>query len=253
MPSPRCRISAVAAALLFLVAANLAQAQLVILSASPRESGGLLNELVTGVAYDRANQVKAERRLVYLQTKLRRDIERGNPDAAARDGRRIDRDRYRIAVNDWLIRKNSLEDLGYYPIRTDELSCVAIADVARPAEFSFPRQDSDRPRASLAPPSSTPTPTATPTPSLAPAAPATIAITVVNSEATGPDVAYAIGGASYQAAAGSRRELTVASDAVISYEGSGSGDPVRYQLSPGPYEFRMTALGWSLFKSAVKP
>jgi hypothetical protein len=101
----------------------------------PREPGGLYNNLVTGVQYDILNQAKAERRLQHVEAKLRRDAERCNSAAVDRDVRRIDNLRYRIVVDEWLIRKNLLQDPGCYPypLRMDAMSCAAIANAARPA------------------------------------------------------------------------------------------------------------------------
>ena len=65
--------------------------------------------------------------------------------AVGRDVRRIDNLRYRIVVDEWLIRKNSLLDPGCYPypIRLDPMSCAAIADVRRPPQAPpTPRQPS---------------------------------------------------------------------------------------------------------------
>lgn len=85
----------------------------------PPPTEGLGNALTNGYAYEIANQAKAERRVGYVQAKLQRDSERGNAAAVSRDARTIDRLRYRIAVDQWLIRKGKLCDLGYYPIRND--------------------------------------------------------------------------------------------------------------------------------------
>ena len=260
MSKTYCRSSvARAAVLILLFSCGLAEAQIVIIAGPPREPGGLVNDIVTGVQYDRLNQVKAERRLNFLQSKLRRDSEGGHAEAAERDVRRIDRDRYRIAVNDWLIRKNSLEDLGYYPIRTDDpYSCAAIANVARPAEFAAPPQGSELTRASLAPappnatPTTTPPPTPNPTPTSTTSTQPTIALTLVNAEPAGADIAFTIDGVAYRAAGGSRQDLTVAPDANILFDGGGSVGQRRYQLSPGPYEFRTTAEGWALYKLGDK-
>jgi hypothetical protein len=131
----QCRGSiAMAAVVVALLSSRPANAQVGFDPGPPREPGGLLNNLVTGVQYDRVNQAKAEWHLQCLQGKLRRDAERNNSAAVDRDVRRIDNLRYRIVVDKWLIRKNSLQDPGWYPypIRMDAISCAAIADVARP-------------------------------------------------------------------------------------------------------------------------
>ena len=70
------------------------------------------------------NQAKAERRLQNLQAKLRRDAERGDSAAVDRDVYRIDNYKYRIVVDEWLIRKNSLLDPGCYP--ADPARCHVV-------------------------------------------------------------------------------------------------------------------------------
>jgi hypothetical protein len=143
MSKLQCRgsiaLAAVAVALLWSRAAD---AQIGFDPGPPREPGGLCNNLLTGVQYDLVNQAKAEWRLQHVQAKLRRDAERGNSAAVDRDVRRIDNLRYRIVVDEWLIRKNMLCDPGYYPhpLRMDAASCAAIAQAARPAQFSYPPQ-----------------------------------------------------------------------------------------------------------------
>ena len=81
------------------------------------QPGGLVSDMATGVQYDRKNKANAEWHLQCLQAKLRRDAERGNAAAVQRDARWIDNHRYRIAVDEWLIRKNSLQNPCYYPVR----------------------------------------------------------------------------------------------------------------------------------------
>ena len=138
----QCRGSiALAAVVVALLSSRPADAQVSNDPGPPRQPGGLLNNLVTGVQYDIVNQAKAERRLQYLQAKLRRDAERGHSAAVDRDVRRIENLRYRIVVDEWLIRKNSLCDPGCYPypLRMDAMSCAAIAQAARPALFFTPR------------------------------------------------------------------------------------------------------------------
>ena len=96
--------------------------------------GDLLNNLVTGAQYDIVNQEKAERRLFRLRGKLTQDIEQGNPAAVDRDVRRIDSLKYRIVVDEWLIRKNLLMEPGCYPypLRMDPITCAAIGQYRRP-------------------------------------------------------------------------------------------------------------------------
>ena len=131
----QCRGSIVRAALLLaLLSTRVAHAQVTNDPGPPREPGGLVNNLLTGAQYDIVNQAKAERRLQHFQAKLARDAERGHPAAVDHDVRRIDSLRYRIVVDEWLIRKNTLHDPGCYPypLRMDPISCAAIANVARP-------------------------------------------------------------------------------------------------------------------------
>lgn len=98
--------------------------------------GGLWNNTVIGVQYELMNQAKAERRLQHLQGKLRRDAEWGNSAAVGRDVRRMDNLKFRIVVDEWLIRKNLLQDPGCYPypVRLDAISCAAIAQYHRPPQ-----------------------------------------------------------------------------------------------------------------------
>lgn len=100
----------------------------------PREPGGLWNNLMTGVHYDVVNQAKAEHHLHHVQAKLMRDAERGHSSAVDHDLRRIHNLRYRIVVDEWLIRKNMGDNPGYYPypLRMDPISCAAIAQYRRP-------------------------------------------------------------------------------------------------------------------------
>jgi hypothetical protein len=127
---------ALAAFVVALFSSRAADAQVTNDPGPPREPGGLLNNMLTGVQYDLVNQAKAEHRLQHLQAKIRRDAERGHSAAVDRDARRIDNLKYRIVVDEWLIRKNSLYDPGCYPypLRMDPMSCAAIANVARPPQ-----------------------------------------------------------------------------------------------------------------------
>ena len=152
-----------------------------------------------------------------------------------RDARRIHNLKYRIVVDEWLIRKNSLQDPGCYPypIRLDAISCAAIADVARPPQAPDPSRF-------------------IPTPGPMAAAP-TIPITIVNAEPAGAGVAFAIDGVAHQAPGGSRQDLAVAPDSNITYDGGGSLGQRRYLISPGLYEFRSTAEGWALYKRSGMP
>jgi len=230
----QCRGSiARAAVVVALLSSRPAGAQVVVDPGLTRQSGGSSNGFVTGVWYDRVNQAAAESRLQHLQAKLGRGAERGDSAAADRDGRRINNLKYRIAVDVWLIRKNTLQDPGYYPIRTDPVSCAAIAEAARPAQAVYPLQP-------------------LPTPGPMAAAP-TIPITIVNAEPAGAGVAFAIDGVAHQAAGASRQDLAVAPNSYITYDGGGSLGQRLYLISPGLYEFRSTAEGWALYKLPGMP
>jgi len=234
MSKLQCRSSiAFAAVVVALLSSRSADAQLVDPPGLTEKPRGVGNGFVTGVWYDVVNQAKAERRLENLQVKLRRDAERGDSVAVDRDVRMIDRDKYRIAVDEWLIRKNSLQDFCYYPIRTDAISYAAIAQAARPPQAPDP----SRP---------------VPTPGPMAAAPA-ITITIVNAEPAGAGIAFAIDGVAHQAVGGSRQDLAVAPNSTITYDGGGSLGQSRYLIAPGLYEFRSTAAGWALYKLPGTP
>jgi hypothetical protein len=135
MSKLQCRGSiALAAVVVALLSSRPADAQVTNDPGPPREPGGFANNMLTGVQYDIVNQRLAEDHIAYLQAKLRRDAERGHSAAAERDARRIDSLRYRVVVDEWLIRKNSLCNPGLYPypLRLEPVSCAALADVRRP-------------------------------------------------------------------------------------------------------------------------
>jgi hypothetical protein len=201
----------------------------------PPEPGGLVNEVITGVAYDRVNQKLAFHRLEALQEKLRLDTERCDSAAVERDLRQIENLRYRISIDEWLIRKNSLLEPTFYPapIRLDALSCWAIANASRPPQTPYPSQLSWPPSPAMSAP--------------------TITITLVNTESTGPGIAFAIDGATYQSSAGSRQDYTAGIGSIITYDGGGTLGQSRYRLSPGVYEFRSTPQGWALYKMPITP
>jgi hypothetical protein len=189
--------------------------------------------LVTGVEYDILNQTLAEWRLQKLRAKLKRDAERGDAFAVNCDVRRIDNVKYRIVIDEWLIRWNSRQYPGFYPIRTDAVSLAAIAQAATPTRVPNPQGP-------------------LPTPGPMVAAPK-IQITIVNAEPAGTDVGFAIDGITHQAPGGSRQELAVAPGASITYDSGGSLGQRWYRLSPGVYEFRSTAEGWALYKASGMP
>ncbi len=224
---------ALAAVVVALLSLRTADAQLVDPPNLTERPRGVGNGFVTGVWYDVLNKAKAEQRLENLQARLRRDAERGNSDAVDRDVLQINRDKYRIVVDEWLIRKNRLCDPGYYPVRTDAISYAAIAQVSSP---------------SLVPDPSRPVPTPGPM-----AAAPTIRITIVNAEPAGAGVTFAINGVAHEAASGSRQDLAVAPDSNITYDGGGSLGQRRYRISAGVHEFRSTAEGWALYKLPAMP
>ncbi len=78
-------------------------------------------------------------------------------------------------------------------------------------------------------------------------------ITIVNAEKAGPGVTFAINGVAHEAAAGSRQDLAVAPDSIITYDSGGSLGQRRYQISAGVYEFRSTPEGWALYKLPGMP
>jgi hypothetical protein len=98
------------------------------------EPGGLVNNIVTGAQYDIVNQAKAEHRLRYLHAKFRRHAESGNMAAVDHDVRAIENTKFRIVVDEWLIRKNMGLDPGCYPypVCIDPMSRAAIAQYHGP-------------------------------------------------------------------------------------------------------------------------
>ncbi len=212
-----------AAVVVALFSSRPAAAQIGVDPGPPREPGGCLRAVITGAEYDIVNKALAEHRLQWLETKLRRDAERGDMAAADCDARRIDKVRYRIAIHEWLARWNSRQYPCFYPIRTDDVSAAAIAQATSPSAISCPH-------------STLPCPL-----DLMPAAP-TIPITIVNAEPTGATVVFAIDGLTHQAPAGSRQHLTVAADAHITYDaGESVGHGQRYLMAAGDCVFRSTS------------
>jgi hypothetical protein len=210
-----------------------ADAQVGVDPGPPREPVGLLNNLITGVEYDVVNQALAEHRLQKLQAKLRRDAERGDRAAVDCDIRRIDNIKYRIAIDEWLIRWNSRQYPDFYPIWTDSVSAAAIAQATHPIQVPDALRQ-------------------VPTPGPMAVA-STIPIRIVNAEPAGAGIAFAIDGVAHQAPAGSRQDLAVAPGSSLTYDGGGSIGQRRYRISPGLYEFRSTAEGWTLYKLSDMP
>jgi hypothetical protein len=234
MSSLQCRGSIAGAVFVVaLLSSRPADAQVGVDPGPPREPGGLCNNLLTGVQYDIVNLALAEHRLQKLQAKLGSDAERGDRAAVDCDLRRIDNVKYRIAMDVWLIRWNSLHNPGFYPIRTDPVSCAAIAQAATPIQLPDALRQ-------------------IPTPDPMAAGP-TIPITIVNAEPAGAGIVFAINGITHQAAAGSRQNLAVPLDSYITYDSGGSLGLRRYRISPGILEFRSTAEGWALYKLGGMP
>ena len=101
----------------------------------PHGHGSLWNNLVIGTTFETMDRAKAERRLEHLEVKLRRDAARGDAAAAERDALRIAKTRFRIGVDEWLIRYNSCQQLGPYPdpICLDPQTRAAIGQYRRPS------------------------------------------------------------------------------------------------------------------------
>ncbi len=231
----QCRGSiAWVAVVVALLSSRPADAQIVGDPFPARRPDSLYNALITGAEYDILNQAHAEHQLQKVQAKLRSDVERGDSAAAACDVRRIDNLRFRIVVDEWLIRKNLYDCSGPYPypLRLDPITCAALADARRPPFYPIPRQTGAGSASGTLPMTATPT----------------IEITIVNTATTGPDVAFTIDGVAHQVSAGSSLNLAVAPNSTITYDGGGSLGQRRYRTSPGLYEFRSTAEGLALYK-----
>ena len=92
-----------------------------------RRPGALASNITTGVQYDLVNQQLAENRLHRILTRPGG----GHPAFLGGRPQRIADLRYRIAVDEWLIRKNSLQEPGIYPVRTDPESIAALNQATR--------------------------------------------------------------------------------------------------------------------------
>ncbi len=133
----QCRGSiAGAAVVVALLSSRPADAQVGVDPGPPREPGGLCNNLLTGVEYDIVNQELAEHRLQHLQAKLRADAERGDMAAVDCDVRRIDNLKYRIAIDEWLIRWNSRQSPA--STRSGPMPCRAPPSLRPPTRRKFP-------------------------------------------------------------------------------------------------------------------
>jgi hypothetical protein len=200
----------------------------------PREHRTLCRDVITGAEYDVLNVALAEHRFENLQAKLRRDAELGDMAAVDHDLHRIENVKYRIAIHTWLVRWNSREYPCFYPIRTDEVSCAAIAQAVHPTVVLNPQ----RPASIVGP-----LPAAT-----------TLTVTIVNAAPTGDGIDFAIDGVAHSAPAGSSQDLDVAPGAHITYDGGGTVGQRRYLIMAGRYEFRSSAAGgWALYKVPSMP
>ncbi len=199
----------------------------------PREHRTLSRDVITGAEYDVLNVALAEHRFQNLQAKLRRDAELGDMAAVDHDLHRIENVKYRIAIHEWLVRWNSREYPCFYPIRTDEVSCAAIAQAVHPTVILNPQ----RPASTLGPMTEL----------------ATTTITKINAEPGGDGVDFANDGVAHKAPPGSSEDLEVAIGSQITYDGGGTIGRRRYRILPGRYEFRKTAEGWALYRLRGMP
>ena len=204
------------------------------INAGPVEApGNFFRETNIGVTYDRLNQAKAERSLRYHEEKLRRDSQRCNTAAAEHDARKIQNLKFRILADEWLIRKNSTQELIPYPFLADPISYAAIAQATCLVPYNGNPQ--------LVPPAP-PRPTAP-----------VITITITCVESAGSTVAFEVDGTSYQAAPGSRQDLTVPLDATVRYDAGGSLGKRQYTIQAGNYEFRSTPEGIAFYRLPAAP
>lgn len=191
------------------------------------------NPWINGAQNEIVNRHLAEHRMETLQARRQSDAARGDWDAVARADQKMGYLRYRIAVDDWLIGKLMYQCNGYYPPVIDEMSLEYIGQAACPG-----------------PPPPLPQPMAPDVPmNTAP----TIAVTILNVEAAGASVSYGIDGLTHQAAPASRQRLTVTTGTSIRFDAGGSIGPREYRLTPGTYEFRSSAEGWTFFKVGGSP
>ncbi len=230
----QCRGSIAGVALVVaLLSSRPAAAQVGVNPGPPRESQGVVRGLVTGVTYDVVNMELAEKKLLRLEAKYRRDAERGHEGALKHDVRHIENTRYRIAIEDWVIHWNRLQYPPFYAIRNDSVSTAAIIQAACPTFVPNPQQRV---------PGTLPTPGAP-----------TLSVTILNAETAGTGVVFAIDGVVYHAPIHSRQDLVASPDSILTYDSGGSLGLRRYRISPGIYEFRPTTAGWALYKVAGIP
>ncbi len=232
----QCRSSiAGAVVVIALFSSRPADAQVGIDPGPPRECQDLGNRLITGAQYDIINQKLAVKQLEKMRAKLSYDSQAGDIAAVEHDKRRIGNLEYRIAMDEWLIRWNLRQYPNFYTIRTDPVSCAAIAQATHTIPRPYPPQ-----YAPLSMPG-----ILSPTPM---SSDSKVPVTIINAESNGAGIAFAIDGVAHQAAAGTRQELTVSLDSKITYDGGGSLGQRRYQITPGIYEFRSTPAGWAFYK-----
>ena len=122
-----------AAALLVLFLSRRVDAQVVAPCAVHHHHGSPPSGLAAGAWLERLDRPHAQRRVQNLQAKLRSDVSRGDTADAACDARRLDRARFRLAVDEWLIRDMAMQDPGHYPLRIDPVSASYIAQMSQPA------------------------------------------------------------------------------------------------------------------------
>jgi hypothetical protein len=89
-------------------------------------TSGAYNEIIDGA--------KAEHRLEHLEARLQHHTESGHTEAVERDLHHIRKTRFRLGVDQWLVRKNLCDQAGPYPplLRVDSMTCAAMASVRRP-------------------------------------------------------------------------------------------------------------------------
>jgi hypothetical protein len=98
----------------------------------PRHPG--IYRISSGAWLDQADAAKAQKRLEHLESSLQAHSQAGRTEAVEKDLHHIHRTRFRLGVDQWLARKNLCDQLGPYPfpLRTDSMSCAAMASVRRP-------------------------------------------------------------------------------------------------------------------------
>ena len=142
MSTIQCRLVIAAAVAMFAMAtASPAHAQFIADPAQRRFGQPSFPNNGSGRNYDIANQAMAEHKLGASQARRQRFLERGNTAGADREAWKSYNYQYRIAVDEWLIRKNSGCDPGRYPypVTLDPMSCAVIGQYRRPPVGLDPR------------------------------------------------------------------------------------------------------------------